>query len=185
MALQAYSLLGDGDTISSTWLAELVRLSSNNDFVSVKAYSFGEMLFSDWRENHPREFTMHPACVCSPSSNSISQNNSENNTAIESKINENQRQNTENQLNISQSEVQKAEITLKPNPTTGELKIESGEWKIKEVVVFDVVGKELLRVSTINNLQTTLNIEFLHNGMYFIKITTEDGMQQMKKIVKE
>jgi hypothetical protein len=48
-----------------------------------------------------------------------------------------------------------------------------------------VVGKEFMKVSTINGLQATLNVEFLHNGMYFLKITTEDGRKQMKKFVKE
>ena len=55
----------------------------------------------------------------------------------------------------------------------------------KNVVIFDVVGRELMRVMDVNNLQTTLNVESLHNGMYFIKITAEDGMQQIKKFVKQ
>ena len=79
----------------------------------------------------------------------------------------------------------KAEITLIPNPTTGELRITSNGLTLSVVEVFDVVGKNLFYFSTINNTQATLNIESLHSGLYFVKITTEDGMQQMKKIVKE
>jgi len=88
-------------------------------------------------------------------------------------------------LNISQSEDKKAEITLIPNPTTGELKITSNGLTLSVVEVFDVVGKKLFYLSTINNTQATLNIEPLHSGLYFIKIITEDGRQQMKKIVKQ
>jgi hypothetical protein len=51
--------------------------------------------------------------------------------------------------------------------------------------MFDVVEKKLFHISTINNTHATLNIETLHSGLYFIKITTEDGRQQMKKIVKQ
>ena len=99
-------------------------------------------------------------------------------------MNYNEEQKEEQQKPISK-EVSGGNLQIYPNPTTGELKIESGELKITDIQVFDVVGKKLFSLSTINNTQATLNIKSLYNGMYFIKITTEDGRQWMKKIVKE
>ena len=48
----------------------------------------------------------------------------------------------------------------------------------------DIVGREIMRVSDVNKQQTTLNIATLEKGMYFLKIITEDGARQNKKVVK-
>jgi len=76
-------------------------------------------------------------------------------------------------------------ITLVPNPTTGELKIENGELKIENVEIFDIYGRKLsshhLITSSPNHL---INISHLHSGIYFVKITTEQG-EITKKIIKQ
>jgi len=86
----------------------------------------------------------------------------------------------------------KSKITLKdidvmysPNPTNSTLLLQSYPLRIDDIQIFDILGKELIRVANINNYQTTLNVETLHNGIYVLKITTEDGTQQMKKFVKQ
>ena len=76
-------------------------------------------------------------------------------------------------------------ITLVPNPTTGELKIENGELKIENVEVFDVYGRKLLSNHLITSSSNHLiNISHLHSGIYFVKITTEAG-EVVKKVVKQ
>jgi len=76
-------------------------------------------------------------------------------------------------------------ITVTPNPTTGELKIENGELKIENVEVFDVFGRKLLSNHLIPSSSNHLiNISHLHSGIYFVKITTEAGMV-VKKVVKQ
>ena len=75
-------------------------------------------------------------------------------------------------------------LRIYPNSTNGELIIESSEFQLSEIQVFDVVGRELIKLSAINNKQTTLNVKSLDKGMYFLKIITEDGKQQIKKVVK-
>ncbi|MCL2435925.1 MAG: T9SS type A sorting domain-containing protein, partial [Lentimicrobiaceae bacterium] len=72
-------------------------------------------------------------------------------------------------------------INLYPNPTTGELRIENGEWRINNVEVFDVYGKKI----TTNHLSlTTIDVSHLSNGIYFLKIYTESGVV-VKKVVKK
>ena len=84
-----------------------------------------------------------------------------------------------------------SEIDVYPNPTTGELIIENGEWRINSVEILDLMGRRIATVETqcIASLQqptstTTINISHLPTGMYFIQIQTESGMV-VRKVVKD
>ena len=73
-------------------------------------------------------------------------------------------------------------IKMYPNPTTGELKIESGGLRIVNVVIYDVFGK----IQKIENRKTerVINVSHLPVGVYFMKISTEVG-EVVRKVVKE
>jgi len=76
-------------------------------------------------------------------------------------------------------------ITLHPNPTTGELRIENGELRIKSVEVFDVYGRKLLSNHLITSSSNQkIDISHLNSGIYFVKITTEQGVI-VEKIIKQ
>ena len=66
-----------------------------------------------------------------------------------------------------------------PNPTTGKLRIESGELKIGSVEIYDIYGKKLSQF-TFHDSQVEINISHLSYGIYFLKI---DG--KTMKLVKE
>jgi M6 family metalloprotease-like protein len=72
-----------------------------------------------------------------------------------------------------------------PNPTTGELRIENGEWRMEKVEIFDVMGKSIVipNGAQRNEESNTINISFLANGVYFLKIQTEQGTI-VKKVIK-
>ena len=76
-------------------------------------------------------------------------------------------------------------LHIYPNPTNDIVTINSEQVAINRVEVFDVVGRKLMWILDINNSQTTLNIESLEKGIYFIKVVMQDGMQQTKKMVKQ
>jgi hypothetical protein len=73
-------------------------------------------------------------------------------------------------------------IKIYPNPTKGELKSESGELRVKNLVIYDVFGK----IRKIENWKTenTIDISHLPAGVYFVKISTEAG-EVTKKVLKE
>jgi len=75
-----------------------------------------------------------------------------------------------------------SQISIYPNPTTSELRIESGELKIEDIKIFDIYGK----IQRIGNWGTenTIDLSHLSAGIYFVKISTEVG-EVVKKIVKE
>jgi hypothetical protein len=49
------------------------------------------------------------------------------------------------------------------------------QWDGATVEVFDVYGK-LLQTDRISSEITTLNVSGLANGMYFVRVSTEEGM---------
>ena len=80
------------------------------------------------------------------------------------------------------------EITVYPNPTTGELRIENGENNkgINPLVIeiFDIYGRNHTPHTSYLTPHTSLDISHLSSGIYFVKITTEAGIV-VKKVVKE
>jgi hypothetical protein len=72
-------------------------------------------------------------------------------------------------------------IAVYPNPTTGQLIIDNGELVIKNIELFDVVGKlQESRMSDIGKSEIVLDISHLSAGIYFLKV---DG--KMLKVVKQ
>jgi hypothetical protein len=73
--------------------------------------------------------------------------------------------------------------TASPNPTTGVLELRGTN--ISQVVVFDVLGKQVLsgNYSSLNNV--TLNLATLNNGVYMVKVTNATGNSSTIKVVKQ
>jgi hypothetical protein len=70
-------------------------------------------------------------------------------------------------------------LKVYPNPTTGQLKIDNGQLTIKNIEIFDIVGKRLSRF-TFHSSHIEIDISHLAAGIYFLKV---DG--KMFKVVKE
>jgi len=72
-------------------------------------------------------------------------------------------------------------VYLFPNPVKSVLQISiQNNIAIKNVQVFDVLGKQLLQTNEINQI----DVSVLTNGLLFVKITTDKGIV-VKKVVKE
>ena len=73
-----------------------------------------------------------------------------------------------------------AGLEIYPNPVSGSiLNIETAANASKAVAIFDVLGKQVLSVTTDN---ATINVGALNAGVYIIKIT-EDGKTATRKLV--
>ena len=77
----------------------------------------------------------------------------------------------------------KPEVLVYPNPTTGELRVESGEWKVESVEVFDIYGRKSSSHHLITSSSNQINTSHLPAGVYFLKIAAETGIIT-KKIIK-
>ena len=66
-------------------------------------------------------------------------------------------------------------VTLYPNPTTGLIQIENGEWRMENVEVYDAYGKLLFTVE-VNGNTANLDLSGYARGTYFVRVTTEKGV---------
>ena len=84
-------------------------------------------------------------------------------------------------LGISENIELPSKIKIFPNPVNSTFKIET-ELKISELTIFDIIGKEVLNFSKINNF---IDISKLSNGIYILNFKTENGLIFKEKIVKK
>ena len=63
-------------------------------------------------------------------------------------------------------------IQVYPNPTTGQLIINTAQLAGNNIIIYDVMGKVMLTVP-VSSLYTTLDISNLPAGTYFLRIGTE------------
>lgn len=70
-----------------------------------------------------------------------------------------------------------AEVEMSPNPASDIVKISS---QIEHIYIYDITGKKVMETN-----QNTFNVSVLNNGIYLIKITTNKGIEVVKRLVKE
>ena len=66
------------------------------------------------------------------------------------------------------------DISIYPNPANTQLSIDNGDIAMQELLLYDISGRLLKRVSVHANT-TSLDVSDLQNGIYLIKITTRDA----------
>lgn len=76
-------------------------------------------------------------------------------------------------------------IVVSPNPSKGLFTLSYGNFKPQQIEIYDVTGKNILSVdyTKLTENQTELNLSHVSNGIYFIKISNENG-QTVKRIIK-
>ncbi|WP_405567488.1 T9SS type A sorting domain-containing protein [Polaribacter sp. Asnod6-C07] len=93
----------------------------------------------------------------------------------DSKITYNYNENTANTKDITL-----VDFEVYPNPATSLLTIKDNSFTIKKIELYNVLGKKVLSTN-INKI----NIENLVNGVYLMKLETEEGNIVTKRIVKK
>lgn len=71
-------------------------------------------------------------------------------------------------------------VSIYPNPTNGMIRVESGN--IVDIVVYNIVGQKV-RYLIVKNDFCNLDLSNLNEGVYFIKINTENGVVTKKIIL--
>ena len=76
---------------------------------------------------------------------------------------------------------QKFDYIVFPNPTTGELRVESGKLKVESIEIYDIYGRKQEAESRRQQAEgeVVINISNLAAGIYFLKID-----EQMMKVIK-
>ncbi len=81
-------------------------------------------------------------------------------------------------LSAQEESAQRA-VQVAPNPTTGNIQIESPEAAVKSIQVFDAVGKvvqELTPANRVAGQPITLSLQNQANGLYLVRVQTDKGV---------
>ena len=73
-------------------------------------------------------------------------------------------------------------VLLYPNPTGGKCTVSNGQGLIETVELYDIFGKRL-EFLHVNDCQVELNLSAYAAGLYFVRVTTEQG-KITKRVVK-
>jgi hypothetical protein len=91
-------------------------------------------------------------------------------------------------VSVSENEMDKGLVKVYPNPTTGELFIETENRMINEkefsIQLYDFTGKLILQ-QPISNYQEKLAISSFSSGIYFLTVSNDKNIIDRIKIVKE
>lgn len=74
-------------------------------------------------------------------------------------------------------------VRIYPNPTSGIFTVEVKNALLKTIQVTDLTGR-IIMTNTSNNEKINLNINTLSNGIYYVKIQTDDAIEVIK-VVKQ
>ncbi|WP_432672671.1 DUF7619 domain-containing protein [Flavobacterium sp. SM2513] len=76
-------------------------------------------------------------------------------------------------------------ILLYPNPTNAMLHInlQNTNESLKNIIVYDMIGKTIKTISGNNAQQETINVGDLAKGVYMIEITTDSNLKQVRKFI--
>jgi len=70
-----------------------------------------------------------------------------------------------------------------PNPTSGELQVQSSKFKIQQIEIFDISGKKVFEQKTTPTVLWSYDLTILQAGVYLIKIDTEENKTVTKRLV--
>lgn len=75
-------------------------------------------------------------------------------------------------------------LNVYPNPFADNLHIETGNVRVKQVRIFDLTGKPVLSEIRSTSGNFVLNLSEVARGIYFVEITSEDGLRHAVKVMK-
>ncbi len=75
-------------------------------------------------------------------------------------------------------------INIFPNPSANKMTINSGQNFIIKYSIFSTIGVEVNREENLHLNELNLSIDSFANGIYFLRVETEDGKSFVKRVIK-
>ncbi len=77
----------------------------------------------------------------------------------------------------------KSNITMLPNPTSENVSFSITNDKIGSITIIDLKGSILSSEDNLSTTQKTISVSNLNSGLYFVKISSENGQSTVKKLI--
>ena len=75
-------------------------------------------------------------------------------------------------------------LAIYPNPSSGQLTISSPSIALKTIGFYNAAGYQVLYISEINDLKSSIDITNVSSGVYLMRITDVFNKETVKRIVK-
>lgn len=87
---------------------------------------------------------------------------------------------------LSIFDVNQLAISMYPNPTEDFLNFNTSQLKkpLDYIKIYDIHGKQIKLINSIENPLTTLTVNNLANGIYFVELADISGIKEIKKFIK-
>jgi len=86
-----------------------------------------------------------------------------------------------NTITLSTEDLEIAGLNVYPNPTKDSWTVKTKNIKMSSIEVFDILGKQVLSLKP-ETTETTINASQLKSGLYFAKISTDNGSSSLKLV---
>ncbi len=86
--------------------------------------------------------------------------------------------------NVKVSEVSENSISIYPNPTSGFVKLDLGEYSVKEIIISDLKGSIVLRKQNLSRIES-LDLSDAIRGVYVVSLVTEQNEIIIRRLIKE
>ena len=88
-------------------------------------------------------------------------------------------------MDIAKIENQGAAIIVYPNPTTGQVNLEFGEYKVASVSIYSLSGQIIYQQENMNNAVSTLDFGAAKAGVYILEIKAADERRHQQLLIKQ
>jgi hypothetical protein len=86
--------------------------------------------------------------------------------------------------NIASNNIDVTNVYVYPNPTTGVVKIDFNIFEETKLTVYNITGQKLF-TKTVNDKTTTIDLSNLSNGVYYLQVKNEGGVNTEKIILNK
>lgn len=95
--------------------------------------------------------------------------------------------NTELFETLAINNFESSNFVISPNPanTNVQIILQNTSETIDHILITNVLGKRIRKIDNIINNQSLIDVSDLSQGVYFIEVTTENNLKQVKKLVIE
>jgi hypothetical protein len=83
--------------------------------------------------------------------------------------------------------IESGNFVISPNPANNNVQVilQNTSETIDTILITDVLGKTIRKVNNVSGNQSSIDVSNLSQGVYFIEVTTENNLKQIKKLVIE
>ena len=95
--------------------------------------------------------------------------------------------NTEFVASLGNASFESTDLLIFPNPanTTIQIQLQNTSEMIDLITITDVLGKNIRNVKGVSSNQLSVDVADLSQGVYFVEISTQNNLKQVKKLIKE